>query len=184
MQAGIAMISCVDCGERVDGGRRRRCTACCTVRHYRRTVRALTPGEPIPPHRPCRYCSSHGYVALRWRVAVRTYVHTYEHRIVDGRITTADHVHHINGTKSDNRPENLRPLSAGAHRAAHARELDWWQTARTLYRSGLSAAQVADRVDRHPATVWRALVKLGEPTRSEDRIAIPHRERNPKCVTA
>ena len=44
----------------------------------------------------------------------------YEHRlIVEGilgrYLTTQEHVHHINGTRWDNRPENLQVLSASDH---------------------------------------------------------------------
>ena len=51
----------------------------------------------------------------------------YEHILVMeerfGRaITTEEHVHHRNGDKQDNRPENLEVLSATEHRSKHGKE--------------------------------------------------------------
>jgi hypothetical protein len=46
-----------------------------------------------------------------------------------------EHVHHLNGNKTDNRPENLAILSPSDHSRAH----DWLNT----YRAGLSPEEVA-----------------------------------------
>lgn len=54
---------------------------------------------------------------------------------------------------------------------------DWHLSARELYRSGMSTYQIGRKLGRNPANVYRALVKLGVTTRSEDRIAVPHREK-------
>ena len=70
---------------------------------------------------------------MRVRIAGQGYV--YEHRAVAseaiGRpLTNADSVHHLNGCKTDNRPENLAVLAPGEHSRLHntgkSRKLDRW----------------------------------------------------------
>jgi len=172
-------IICVDCGAVLTGARqRRRCDNCRRVHNAYRLVRTLAPGEKVPEGIPGRYLRSHGYVLLRWRVGVRQYVETYEHRVFDGYVTTEDHVHHANHVRSDNRPENLRPLAADEHYVIHG-DPAWWVRAARLYGTGHSTYEVGKRLSRNAATVYRALVKMGVPLRKEARIAIPRRESNP-----
>jgi hypothetical protein len=83
------------------------------------SIRRLRDDEPVPTSKPRRYRHSEGYVILRWRVATQTYVEAFEHRIVTGRVS--EDVHHINGNKTDNRPENLMPMSRAEHARLHAR---------------------------------------------------------------
>jgi hypothetical protein len=122
---------------------------------------------------------SHGYVLLRWRVGPRQYVETYEHRVFNGRVTTEEHVHHVNHVRADNRAANLRPVSAAKHHLEHE-DVRWHREAAASYVAGLSTYQIGKRLCRNPATVYRALVKLGVPLRKEARIAIPYRERQPR----
>lgn len=83
-------------------------------------IRQLRPGERVPDSQPRRYISDHGYMRLRWHVGIARYVETYEHRVFDGVVTTAEHVHHINGRKTDNRVENRQCMTADEHNAHHA----------------------------------------------------------------
>lgn len=151
------------------------------------TIRHLRPGEAVPDAPPARYKSSHGYIRLRWRIGTATYVETYEHRVRDGRVTTAEHVHHRNGVKHDNSPENLAHLTAEEHnrhhgsqqgrkwapyrsfsaawKAAHAENRRFDRDRRTalmrqMYADGLSTIEIGKRIGLDPAGVWR-YINLG-----------------------
>ena len=74
-----------------------------------------------------RVIASNGYVLIRVGkdhplADVRGYA--YEHRLVAqqrlGRpLAVGEHVHHKNGNKTDNSPDNLEVLTSPAHRVAH-----------------------------------------------------------------
>lgn len=83
------------------------------------TIRALRADEPIPDIEPRRYRAQQGYIKLRWLIGTQYYVEEYEHRIVAGRPPAWKHVHHINGVKDDNRPENLQVLTPQEHSKLH-----------------------------------------------------------------
>jgi hypothetical protein len=128
------------------------------------SIRGLRAGEVVPTSAPKRYRSSHGYWRLRWLVGNRQYVEVYEHRVKDGVVTESDHVHHINGDKADNRPENLAPISAAAHASEHHRRLDYDEVVR-LYESGMTTVEVAGVLGCYPSAVSGALKKMGVATR-------------------
>lgn len=89
------------------------------------TTRTLQPGERVPSGTPARYLNAIGYVRLRWLVGVASYVEVYEHRLNAGLPAKHLHVHHVNGNKADNRPENLRVMTATDHMTLHANDPDW-----------------------------------------------------------
>lgn len=89
--------------------------------------RGAKPGPENHQWKGGRVIASSGYVLIRVGVDhpmadVRGYA--YEHRVQaqasTGRALRDDeHVHHINGNKSDNRPENLEVVTAAEHCLRH-----------------------------------------------------------------
>ena len=82
------------------------------------------PGPKNPNWKGGRTIASNGYVLIKMAghhlADVRGYA--YEHRIVaetkiGRRLRSGEQVHHLNGRKTDNRPENIEVV---ASRAAHA----------------------------------------------------------------
>lgn len=86
------------------------------------------------------------------------------HRITaEGRVTEAEEVHHINGIRTDNRPDNLMPLSASEHRAIHAKlnaKVDW-DAVPAMYESGMTVTAIAKAVGSWDGNVSRQLRKRG-----------------------
>jgi hypothetical protein len=104
-----------------------------------------------------RSISSHGYVRVRWRVGVNRYVETYEHRLVAG--LDAEHVHHRNGIKTDNRPENLERISTLDHGERHS--CINIHEASDLYASGWSLPRLGAFYGVHSSSVLRSLRARG-----------------------
>lgn len=121
------------------------------------TCRRLNADEPIPAGVPKRYRMSDGYIVLRWKVGLSSYVEVLEHRLIAGR--DAPEVHHKNRIKDDNRPENLEPLSTNAHGEAHAT----WPVSEAcnLYRSGWSIPRLAKKYGHDTSLIMRALKRRG-----------------------
>ena len=68
-----------------------------------------------------RYVRRDGYIAIK--TGIRKW--ELEHRLVMAasvgrRLTRDEHVHHMNGIKTDNRPENLKLLSNAEHQVLHS----------------------------------------------------------------
>jgi len=137
-------------------------------------IRQLRPGEAVPADEPRRYRSGHGYIRLRWLVGPRQYVETYEHRVVDGYVTTAEHVHHKNHVKHDNRPGNLAHLTAADHALAHSDELEPLRDrAVTLYQTGHSTTEVGRILGVNHGTVSRWIGRKGKKARTRARYVSP-----------
>ncbi len=127
-------------------------------------IRQLQPGESVPVSEPRRYKNSDGYIRLRWMVSPRQYVECYEHRIVAG-VVGPIHVHHKNGRKDDNRPENLEPLTASAH-MRHHRPITWdVEEAAQLYAEGWSTPQLGRKYGVDASVIWRGFQRRGIATR-------------------
>jgi len=121
--------------------------------------RSLRPGEQIPEGEPYRYPNDRGYIRLRWKIGPKQYVECYEHRVIDGRVTTAEHVHHMNHVRDDNRPENLEHLTQAEHSERHASEVEG--EAVRLYLAGHSTLTVGERVGITAGAVSRLLARCG-----------------------
>jgi hypothetical protein len=158
-----------------------------------KSIRTLGSNEPLPEGAPRRYRNGGGYIRLRWKVGTNRYVEEYEHRIIAGRPPQWMHVHHVNGDKSDNRPENLLVMTPTDHQHLHdqikrtqdlrygnrrALRAEAWKSERQdrreeqlreikeLYASGLSTIEVGERVGLDNSTVFRKLSAAGVAMRS------------------
>lgn len=130
------------------------------------SIRFLKPGERVPTGKPRRYHTEHGYIRLRWRIGPRQYVETYEHRVVGDRVTRAEHVHHKNHVRDDNRPENLAYISAAEHVDLHSSGIDTDELVRR-YEAGASTLDLARAFGTHAGNVSRMLRAAGVRMRSK-----------------
>lgn len=121
-------------------------------------IRRLQPGEPIPDGEPKRYVTYHGYVVLRWRTS-GGFVEVHEHRLNAGMPPRHLVVHHINGDKLDNRPQNLKVMTP-SHHAGLAITFDAEEAA-ALYRSGWTFPNLSRKYGVHQVSIMRALKNRG-----------------------
>jgi hypothetical protein len=119
--------------------------------------RWILPGESIPAGRPKRYLNDLGYAILWWKIGPRSYLLLSEHRFVAGN--PANHVHHKNRIKDDNRPENLEILPEQEHRLRHCK-LDR-NAAAKMFQEGVGTQQIAWVYGVQAAHVRRTLVAMG-----------------------
>lgn len=155
----------------------------------RPVIRKLRDDEPIPAGAPKRYRNGVGYIRLRWLVAPNQYVEAFEHGIAAGRPGPGLEVHHLNGVKDDNRPENLQVLTKSEHAKVHgaqhgpgkwhpyrskqayekaqrrlAREQarrDEVARMRDLYLSGKTTGEIGEIVGIDESNVYRRLAAAG-----------------------
>lgn len=119
-------MACAECGNAFQDRRaevakgRRFCSRRCAWKNHR--------GAGNPKFRGGRRVASNGYIELLMpthpRARANGYV--YEHIVVAGQsvgrtLREDEVVHHKNGIKHDNRPENLAVMTRGQHTAHHAR---------------------------------------------------------------
>lgn len=102
-------------------------SACAEGERREAEMGIVRPGERNPNWRGGRSVASNGYVIVRVGVGhrladVRGYA--YEHRVVAeqkiGRpLVKGEHVHHVDGNKQNNAPENLEVLTHAEHAVEH-----------------------------------------------------------------
>jgi hypothetical protein len=143
-----------------------------------RRVTYLKSGDPVPDFPPRRYPDNRGYVRLRWTVGRNREVEVWEHRVRDGFVVDAEHVHHDNHVPSDNRQDNLIPLTAAEHLALHGveRRKDWDKVV-DLYRQGCAIPEISRLLGRNPGNVSRILAWSGVEIRPvSHRYPMPSRQ--------
>lgn len=128
---GAVALECPQCGVRrpvsseyagSSRGKTRRCRACKAAEHSERMSGSGNPafkGEP--------FVDNDGYVRVwapghhRADNSGRVYEHILVAEAAFGtRVTREHHVHHKNGVKNDNRPQNLEVLPVADHHRTHA----------------------------------------------------------------
>lgn len=110
---------------------------------------AVRSADEVPSGHPKRYLSAHGYVRLRWLVGVNVYAECYEHRLAAKFPEPHLHVHHIDGIKTNNEPENLLVLSAADHQRLHGSDPEWM------------SRQIKSRPPRTPLSEYPRCVRSG-----------------------
>jgi hypothetical protein len=131
-------------------------------------TRIVERGKEVPAGPYLRYKTDQGYIKLRWTNPDGSYTEVLEHRVVDGRHTTAEHVHHINHVRDDNRPENLQELSAAEHRSLHRKHaLEQYAEWQAMYEAGRTTTEVAAAFGTNAGNVYRGLMQVGASVRKK-----------------
>ncbi len=130
---------------------------------HKSVYQRLRSGDKVPEGTPKRYRDGYGYIRLRWKTGPRTYAEVSEHRLLMGMPPDTMEVHHINGNRADNRPENLEVLPIVTHRQLGV-TFDV-EAARTAYLAGASYPELGTRFNVHHVNVMRALKNRGMQSR-------------------
>lgn len=179
---GIRTINCPECGETVTGtmgNRRSFCSGPCAAKARKRnrpkaTYRKLERGEALPAGKPLRYKTTHGYIMLRWALTSNSFVEVAEHRVIDGRNSMAEHVHHRNFIRDDNRRENLQEVTVKEHQAIHrAEDRRRHREMKALYEAGKTTTEIAELMGTNHGNVYRALVRQSASIRTATDYAKP-----------
>jgi hypothetical protein len=109
-----------------------------------------------PPN--IRHTDKRGYTMLKWKTGRNTYVWCYEHQLVAG-MPHGLSVHHKDGNKSNNSPDNLETVDQTSHMLIHAREWRHWnvEEAIKLRESGWTYNRIGDWAGVHYVTVLRGI---------------------------
>lgn len=123
-----------------------------------------------------RSVDSSGYVVVRKSSGKGRSKQVREHRVVmeqhlERQLEPWEHVHHINGDKQDNRPENLELLSVVEHGKHHARAYreKFIAPVRSLYDRGSPYSRIAQELGIGQQLVVSIVRELGLPPRKPGR---------------
>lgn len=152
------------------------CSRACRVAHWR------THPEETPGRRrariPGQTRDGAGYIMVRIN-GQRVRQHRAEmERLLERPLHLDEHVHHRNGNKADNRPENLELLTKSAHHQIHARRRILDKAALLLlHEQGFGRRRIARILGCGETTIVRELRRYAIPAHPPGSKGSPHDRR-------